>query len=120
MQLVAEATGRNAAVLLKATLDKTTPAVEKRRILPLKHVQLQAGYAAVLTWLLQQRPCPLALSPVCTLLLPLSCSLSLSLPRSPSSLPPQLLIMCIARGNIVPGIIPDLGVKLSKARCSVD
>lgn len=64
LQLVADATNRTAAVLLRPVLDKVAPPVEKKRLLPLKHVQTQAGHAAVLTWLLQQRPCPLALSTV--------------------------------------------------------
>lgn len=64
LQLVGEATGKSTARLLSGVLDKLQPPLAKRRLLPLRHVPQQTGYAAGLTYCLQQKPPLLALSAV--------------------------------------------------------
>lgn len=75
-QRVAKATGQPAAKLLAPTLAKAAPSLERRRLMPLRHVAMQIGNAAAITYCIQQRPpllpltqarggariCPLALS----------------------------------------------------------
>lgn len=56
------ACGRSKASLLKPMLEKLNPALEKRRLMPLKHAQLQIGNAATFTYCLQQEPPLLPLS----------------------------------------------------------
>lgn len=50
------------ASLLKPMLEKLSPALEKRRLMPLKHPALQIGNAAAFTYCLQQEPPLLPLS----------------------------------------------------------
>ena len=59
-----EATGKSTAWLMNGVLEKLQPPLERRRLLPLKHVPQQTGYAASLTYCLQQKPPLLALTPV--------------------------------------------------------
>ena len=63
-QVVAEATGRTIADLLSGVIKKVQPPLERRRLLPLKHMPQQTGYAASLAYCLQQRPPLLPLTPV--------------------------------------------------------
>ena len=60
-----KASGRTPASLLKPLLEMLSPPLEKRRLMPLKHVQLQMGNAAAFTYCMQQKPPLLPLSQVC-------------------------------------------------------
>jgi hypothetical protein len=81
---VCKASGRTSAQLLKPLLEKLSPALEKRRLMPLKHAALQIGNAAAFTYCMQQKPPLLPLSQVRPkLLLSNSC---LSIIRDPCSL----------------------------------
>jgi hypothetical protein len=62
---VCKASGQSPASLLKPLLEKLSPPLERRRLMPLKHVQLQMGNAAAFTYCMQQRPPLLPLSQVC-------------------------------------------------------
>ena len=76
-QRVAKATGQPAAKLLAPTLAKAAPSLERRRLMPLRHVAMQMGNAAAITYCIQQRPPLLPLTQVrgaariCLLVLPL-------------------------------------------------
>ena len=61
-QIVCRASGASMASLLKPMLEKLSPALEKRRLMPLKHPALQIGNAAAFTYCLQQEPPLLPLS----------------------------------------------------------
>lgn len=63
-QIVCKASGRTSAQLLRPLLEKLSPALEKRRLMPLKHAQLQMGNAAAFTYCMQQKPPLLPLSQV--------------------------------------------------------
>ena len=81
-QRVAKATGQPAAKLLAPTLAKAAPSLERRRLMPLRHVAMQMGNAAAITYCIQQRPPLLPLTQVrgaariCLLVLPL-CAFSI-------------------------------------------
>ncbi len=69
LQLVAEASGKSKAELLTGLLENLQPVLNKRLLLPLRHVPTQTGYAASLTYCLQQDPPLVSLTPVNTPLL---------------------------------------------------
>ncbi len=56
MQRVVKATGQPAAKLLAPTLAKAAPSLERRRLMPLRHLAMQTGNAAAITYCIQQRP----------------------------------------------------------------
>ncbi|EIE23491.1 hypothetical protein COCSUDRAFT_65942 [Coccomyxa subellipsoidea C-169] len=60
--VVCKASGRTSAQLLKPLLEKLSPPLEKRRLMPLKHANLQIGNAAAFTYCMQQKPPLLPLS----------------------------------------------------------
>ncbi|BDA47386.1 probable transcription-associated protein 1 [Coccomyxa sp. Obi] len=62
LKIVCKASGRTSAQLLKPLLEKLSPPLEKRRLMPLKHASLQIGNAAAFTYCMQQRPPLLPLS----------------------------------------------------------
>ena len=64
LQLVAEASGKTKAELLSGLLENLQPALNKRLLIPLRHVPTQTGYAAGLTYCLQQDPPLVSLTPV--------------------------------------------------------
>lgn len=76
-QVVCKASGRTSAQLLKPLLEKLSPPLEKRRLMPLKHANLQIGNAAAFTYCMQQKPPLLPLSQVCACSYP-NCLVSLS------------------------------------------
>jgi len=53
---VVKATGQPAARLLAPTLAKAAPSLERRRLMPLRHLGMQTGNAAAITYCIQQRP----------------------------------------------------------------
>jgi len=55
-QRVVKATGQPAAQLLAPTLAKAAPSLERRRLMPLRHLGMQTGNAAAITYCIQQRP----------------------------------------------------------------
>jgi hypothetical protein len=62
LQIAGAAARRSKAALLAPLLEKLSPALEKRRLHPLKHPALQAGNAAAFAYCLQQEPPLLPLS----------------------------------------------------------
>ena len=56
MQRVVKAMGQPAAKLLAPTLAKAAPSLERRRLMPLRHLAMQTGNAAAITYCIQQRP----------------------------------------------------------------
>lgn len=66
LQIISEATGKSKSALMLPHLEqKAVPPLNKRRLLPLRHVPQQTGYAASLTYALQQNPPLLPLTQVC-------------------------------------------------------
>ena len=61
---MAEASGKTKAELLSGLLESLQPALNKRLLIPLRHVPTQTGYAAGLTYCLQQDPPLVSLTPV--------------------------------------------------------
>jgi hypothetical protein len=52
LEIVCSATGRTGAELLQPMM----PAIEKKRLVPLRHVEVQIGTALALTFCLRQKP----------------------------------------------------------------
>jgi hypothetical protein len=62
--VVAEAAGCRVPQLLLPRMDKVAPGLEKRRLLPMKHLALLMATAANLVYCLRQRPALVKLSQV--------------------------------------------------------
>lgn len=81
LQIIAEASGKSKSALMLPHMEaKVVPPLNKRRLLPLRHVPQQTGYAASLTYAVQQDPPLIPLTHVRFLLKePLPCPAASSL-----------------------------------------
>ena len=64
LQILSEATGKPLSVLLEGMMEKLIPPLSKRKLIPLKHLPQQTGFAATMTYCLQQKPPLVTLVPV--------------------------------------------------------